>query len=224
MLTSLSASQLTTIGNTFQLTNLTILSSLSFPSLTQVGSIKWLTLPALQQLSFTQQIQKAASVMISDTQLSSLAGINLVSVDTFDVNNNNQLNKINLQLGNVSNALSIAFNSKAVVAEFPYLIWANNITFRNVSTVKLPSLSVVNGSMGFYSDLITSFAAPNLTKVGGTLSFVDNNSLTNLSLPVLTEVDGGLQIANNTMLSNIDGLPKLQTIGGAGDFHGPIKR
>jgi len=102
----------------------------------------------------------------------------------------------------------------------PNLQFALNMTFRNVSSVSLPSLSGVNGSLGFYGNILSTFSAPNLTQTGSDLVFDDNTGLTNLSLPSLTIVGGGLQIANNSQLKSINGLPKLQDVGGAVDFSG----
>jgi hypothetical protein len=219
-LTSLSAPSLQSIGNQFELTRLTLLSNLQFPELTTVGSIAWTTLPALQQLTFTSKVTMATDVLITDTFLTSLDGIDLQVVDTFNINNNNYLTDVNLQLGNVTTALNVDSNAKGLTATFPNLIWAFNMTFRQCAGINVPSLAAVNGSMGLISNSITGFSAPNLTTVGQSLSFVDNTQLTNISLPQLTIVDGTFQIANNTEITSIEGFPKLATVGGAIDFSG----
>ncbi|TKA81538.1 hypothetical protein B0A49_00452 [Cryomyces minteri] len=219
-LTQMSGSSLETITDTFDLNGLTILSTLNFPRLTNVNTIRWEALPALQGLSFTTGVQTAASVTIQNTQLNSLTGINLQVVDTFFIANNPYLNQMALQLGNISTSLTLEANGRNLSAVFPNLQWAFNMTFRNCSTVSIPSLASVNGSMGFYSNELTSLIGPNLTSVGGSLSFVSNTMLTNISLPKLTTIGGGFQIANNTELKSIDGFPSLKTIGGALDFNG----
>ncbi|KAI9827042.1 MAG: hypothetical protein M1819_007034 [Sarea resinae] len=220
-LTGLEADSLQTIGQQFSLQNMTVLSTLSFARLAQVGSINWIALPALQSLNFDTQVQKASGVLITDTQLGSLQGINLQEVDNFNINNNPYLNEINVQLGNITQSLNIEANGKNLSASFPNLEWAYNMTFRNCSSVSVPSLASVNGSMGFYSNEFTDFAAPNLTSTKqGSLVFVSNTALTNISLPVLTTIGGGYQIANNTKLSEVNGFTKLSTIAGALDFSG----
>lgn len=219
-LTTLSADSLTIIDKGFQLTNLTILSTLAFPRLAMVDSIAWNALPNLQNLSFTSKVTRAANVLITNTQLASLNGIDLQTVDTFNINNNPYLTQIETQLGNISKALTIEANGRRLTASFPNLQWAYNMTFRNCSDVKLPSLSAVNGSMGFYENFFQSLAAPNLTSVGSSLVFDDNAQLTNISLPMLKTISGGYQIANNTQLKVIDGFQALQTVGGAIDFSG----
>ncbi|KAK4986164.1 cell wall protein Ecm33 [Elasticomyces elasticus] len=219
-MTQLSASSLETITHQFGLNGLTILSTLNFPRLTNVDTIQWEALPALQGLSFTTGVQTAASVSIQNTELNSLNGINLQVVDKMIIANNPYLNDITAHLGNITTALTVEANGRNLSVNFPNLLWAFNMTFRNCSRVNIPSLASLNGSLGFYSNEIQSLMAPNLTTVGGSLSFVSNTMLTNISLPSLTTVNGGFQLANNTMLASIDGFPHLKTVAGALDFNG----
>ena len=223
MLSSLSFGDLKTIGG-FELSGLTVLSELSFPQLTQVSSLNFTALPALQQMSFGGNgINQADSVLITNTGLSSLQGINnLESVSTFNVNNNAALQNISLQVTSIKNSLDIEANDgyvSGLTTTFPLLETAQNMTFRNCSSVSLPSLANVTQDLGFYGNTMTSFAAPNLTTVGG-LIFVDNTDLTNISIPGLVSVNGSYQIANNTLLGKINGFQKLSVIKGALDFNG----
>ena len=219
-ITQLSADSLETIDDSFSLNGLTILSTLNFPRLTNVQTLDWTALPALQGLSFTTGVQQASTVSIQNTQLNTLDGINLQTVDQMTIANNNYLDDISMQLGNVSTSLILEANGRNVSAIFPNLEWAFNMTFRNCSQVSIPSLASLNGSMGFYANFFQSLSAPNLTTVGGSLSFVSNEDMTNISFPELKTVTGGLQVANNTALQNINGFPALQTVGGALDFNG----
>jgi hypothetical protein len=218
-MTSLSGDSLAIIGDSFSLTSMTILSTLNFPALVNVQTIEWTALPALQGLSFTQGVQQASVVSIQNTQLDTLDGINLQTVDQMIIANNPYLNDINMQLGNVTQSLILEANGRNVTADFPDMIWAYNVTFRNVSQVSIPSLASVNGSMGFFANFFSGVSAPNLTTVGGTLSLVSNADMTNMSFPELKTVSGGLQVANNTVIKTID-FPALQTVGGALDFYG----
>ena len=222
-LSSLSFGDLRSIGG-FELDGLTELSQLSFPRLTQVSSLSFTALPALQQMSFGGSgITKANSVLITNTGLSSLQGINnLQSVSTFNVNNNPSLQNISLQVTSINGSLDIEANDgfvSGLTTTFPLLQTAQNMTFRNCSSVSLPSIANISQYLGFYGNTMTSFAAPNLTTVGG-LIFVDNTDLTNISIPELTSVNGSYQIANNTMLKQINGFQKLSVIKGALDFNG----
>lgn len=224
-ITSLSSTSLTTIDDTFTLSNLTLLSTLQFSDLTEIGTIDWAALPALPSLTFTNAVKTAKSVTITNTFLSTLDGINLNTVDTLNINNNNRLKTFSTQVGNVTTLLNIDSNGKSLDVSFPNLIWAANMTFRNVSSVSIPSLAVVNGSLGFYENYFTSLNAPNLTSVGNTangqggLAFVANPSLANITIPMLETVGGAFQIANNSALDAIN-FPELTQVGGAIDFSG----
>ena len=220
-LTALTSDQLNGISGTFSLNGLTILSTLQFDSLTAINQINWVGLPALQSLNFAQGISRANTVYISNTQLNTLSGIELTAVGRMDINNNPYLTTINVNsLMNVTDALSFSANGRDLEITFPNLEGAANLTFRNVSKIDMPSLSNVDGAMGFYSNTFESFAAPNLTQTGGSLAFVDGANLNNLSFPSLTTIGGGFVIANNTGLQKITGFPKLATIVGALDFAG----
>lgn len=223
LIPSISGDSLQTIGGAFILNELQVLSTLSFPQLSEVDSIQWNALAGLQQLSFTTGVQQASELNIQNTQLQTLDGINLAVVDTVFITNNNYLNDISMQLGNITNSLNIESNGGNVSAIFPNLIWANNMTFRNVSQIALNSLVSVNGSLGFYSNEFSSLQCANLTTVGsnkGDLTIVSNQNLNNVSFPQLKKVGGGFSIQNNTDLMVIDGFPKLATITGAFDFYG----
>jgi len=213
-ITQLTASQLSVIGGAFNLLDMTRLSTLNFPSLVNVGSITWNGLPALQQLSFTQGVQQLKSLDIENTQLNSLTGINLETAGSITIVNNYYLNDITMQLGNVTEQLTISYNGAKLNVQFPNLVWANNATIRGADQISTPSLSSVNGSLGFYMGTFSSYSAPNLTNVGGALSFVSNAGVSNISMPELTTVGQALYIVNDTSLTTIDGFPSLKTVGG----------
>ncbi|KAJ8059901.1 hypothetical protein OCU04_011525 [Sclerotinia nivalis] len=224
-ITSLSSTTIATITGTFGLNNLTLLSTLQFNALDTVGTINWAALPALSALTFTKSVRTASSVTITNTFLNSLDGINLMTVDTLNINNNNRLRTFSTQVGNVTTLLNIDSNGRNLDVSLPNLVWAANITLRNVSSISIPSLAVVNGSLGLYENYFTSVSAPNLTSVGNTangqggFAFVANPSLANITIPMLETVGGAFQIANNSALSAIN-FPELTQVGGAIDFSG----
>lgn len=208
----------------FELGALNALSELSFPQLTTVTQLNFTALAQLQQLDFGGVgITKAASVLITNTGLSSLNGINnLKQVDIFNVNNNQALQNISLQVTSITQSLDIEANDflvSGLSTSFPLLQTAQNMTFRNCSEILLPALVNVTEDLGFYGNDFISFTAPNLTTAGG-LVFVDNTQLTNISLPALVSINGTYQIANNTKLPKIDGFQNLSVIKGALDFSG----
>lgn len=213
-LTGLSSSTLNSIGGAFTLDQNTILSTLSFNSLTSVGMVNWTALPGLQQLTFGQGISEAGSLLITNTFLQNLEGINLMSVSDFNVNNNPYLTSVSTQLANASGTINFQANGRNFSVEFPNLEWAANMSFSNCSEISMPSLAAVNGTLSIKSNFITNLMAPNLTKTGSDLSIVANSALTNISMPALTSTGGGaLLIANNTALLDINGFAKLATMG-----------
>lgn len=219
-LSSFSAPALTTVTEELNLNGLTILSTLSLPLLTTVGSINFVTLPALSSIQLNTGITQINSLYISDTSLETLDGFDVTSLDTFNVNNNKNLASIDSQLENVKVALEVSFNSQDVEVAFDQLEWANNITFRDVSSVSLSKLIAVNSSLGFINNTITDIEISNLQTIGGSFSIVSNNNLEQVDLSNLTSIAGGFQIANNSALDNIDGFDSLATVGGAIIFQG----
>lgn len=221
-LATIELSTLTTIGGDFELKELTILHTLSAPFLQEVGSIDWVTLPALQGI--TARITKAKNVKIADTNLLSLDGIILETVGDFDINNNKFLRTIDVQLVNVTESLTVTFNKPGVVASFPKLENARNISFRDVGSVSLPALKKVQNTIAFVNNSLPEVFLPNLTEVtSGSITWYSNKNLVNITAPKLEKVGGTFQIANNTKLETVDGFPKLAEVGGAVDIAGKFK-
>lgn len=219
-LSSFSAGSLSTVTDKLSLTNLTILSTLDLPLLSTVGSINFVTLPALSSINLNAGVQKINSLYISDTALESLDGFDVSSLDVFNVNNNKNLNSIDAKLQNVKTALEVSYNSDEVEVTFDELEWANNITFRDVASISLAKLSKVNASLGFINNTVSSIEIPSLESIGGSLSIVSNDELESIDLSNLTSISGGFDVSNNTQLDNIDGFDALQTVGGAIIFVG----
>lgn len=218
-LTAIIAPSLVSISDNFWLFESPILTTLSFPMLTSIGTIHWEALAGLQALSFTTGVTNIGDVSIVNTGLRTLDGISLSTVGTFNIENNNNLKTVNVNnLTNATNLINFAGNNQQLEIMFPNLGTARNITIRNVKTVSIPSLQKLTGQLGFWATNITTFSAPNLTTTAD-LTFDGNTDLTNVSMPVLTKVDGGFIITRNDKLSTIE-LPKLKIITGAIDFSG----
>lgn len=217
LLTSLSSASLETVGGVFQLHNLTALSNLAFTKLTEVGSIDWATLTVLPELTFGNPgVTKAEKVVIGDTFLENIDGINVESLSDLNLNNNRRLTKFSTSIQSLTNLLNIQANGLNLKMEMPNLEWIANMTVSNVTTFSVPSLHTVNGSIRFDSNYFESFVAANLTDVKeGDVSFVSNPQLTNISFPGLEHIGGGFTIANNTELVKLDGFPALTDVGGA---------
>lgn len=214
-ITSISAPLLEEITDSLDFEQLTALETFSMPVLTSVGDFKLVTLPKLEELQFNSGIQKASAVYIADTSLSSLSGLNLSEVTTFNINNNQNIGNVSVHITQVSNALEISFNSPKVQVSFPDLIWANNATFRNCASIDIPELQSVNESLGFFNNYVNGLSFSKLEEIGGDLSIVSNNDLSNVTFDSLTEIGGALVIANNSKLEHIAGFSELSSIKGA---------
>jgi hypothetical protein len=140
-----------------------------------------------------------------------------------DVDNNVRLGTFSSPLVNITVGVAIFANGQDLSVDFPNLATAGNMTFRNVSTLSLPSLKTVTGGLTFDECGITSIMAQNLTKVGtgkvGDLAIIGNSKLTNATFPSLASIAGGLHIANNTLLQSVS-FAHLATVGGAVDMTG----
>lgn len=221
-LQTLSSSTIQSIGGTFELTNVTLLTTLSFTALNSVGAIRWQHLSHLTTLTLgSTGITSANNILITDTFLDSLTGINVANVQTMNINNNGRLTSLTSSLQTVSDNLLFQANGANLAVSFPRLIWCRNMTIQGVGSFDIPALRVVNGSMRFNENQFSTFFAPNLTNTAqGDVSFVSNGALTNITMPVLKLVSGGFTIANNTKLAKITGFPALETVGGAVKIRG----
>jgi len=221
VVTTLKSSSLGQITGAFTLGNLTGLSTLSFTGLKSVGSVSFQSLTTLDSLTFTAGISEASDVVVSDTFLSTLEGLNVESVSTININNNRRLTEWTSQLTNVSSNMNMNANGLDFQVSLPALVWVANMTISNVTSFSIPALQAVNGSMRMDSNFFQSFSAPNLTSTSsGDISFVSNGDLSNITMPLLTGIGGGFQIANNTGLQTVDGFGALKTVGGAVKFRG----
>lgn len=218
-LANFAADSVQEITGALELRELTILSSASLGSLKQVDSITFITLPALT--TFNSPLESANNIYISDTTLESVEGFaSLKSVRILDINNNRYLNSFDSSLETVSDSLSLSSNSDEVTVSFDNLIWANNITLRDVNAASFDSLQAVNSSLGFINNTIPSLKLNKLKTVGQTLSIVSNNNLTIADFNNLTTIGGGFVVANNTKLADIKGFKEVATVGGAIEITG----
>lgn len=221
-LTGLSGDSLEEIG-TFHLEDLLLLNTLNFPHLTSVDTISWSILNDLSFLSFMDGISKAKDVNIQYTFLNSLEGLAFEEVDTLFISHNNWLQNIEMPLTRVTKDLYLYANSNKLAAVFDDLQWAYNVTITNARTIYLPSLTSVNGSVGFYGTNVDELVLKNLETIGGALAISSNPDLTEVSLPALRSVCGGFFIDHNPQLQELH-LDALTSICGALQVSGNLSR
>ena len=117
----------------------TILSNLNLAQLTTVGSFSLNALPALEKTGLTAGITSADSVIISDTGLSSLTGINVFKLKVFNVNNNDNIDTIDSGLQEVTDTIDISYNAEKVDVILKQLSSAKNIVLQQVNSFSAPN-------------------------------------------------------------------------------------
>ncbi|KAM0264460.1 hypothetical protein ACHAQJ_000651 [Trichoderma viride] len=214
-LISISSSTITSIGGNFELESLELLSSVTMQSLKTLNKLNMIKLPQLSTLTFgTSGVTKASVIQVTDTFLSDLSGLNINSVDSLTITNNNKLTSFNSDLVNITTLLSVTSNGNNMQINMTKLQSAAEIQLSNVKSFVVPSLKTITQSLKFDTnpELLT-FSAKNVTSIADSVTFINNNKLTNISFPLLTSV-GDLTIQNNTALKAVEGIPKLQTVAG----------
>ncbi|KAK6951407.1 hypothetical protein Daesc_007942 [Daldinia eschscholtzii] len=221
-LCSLTGDKLKRIGGTLRLHNATILSTLKFPQLTDVGSIDWLALPFLAGFTFSNNnvsIGKNGYISISNTFLALVDKFNYTSVrDVVVAHNNQRLGHLDMPLINVTGGIVIENNYNPRVS-LPNTKHAGNLSVGNVLSFEVPSLTAVTGSVLFNGNQLASIYAPAMATVSEGLTFINNGELSNLSFPALTSVGSQFTMGNNTKLQLIK-FPNLTSIGGDVDIRG----
>lgn len=208
------ADSLKKVTDTLSLQKLYILSAASFGALEEVDTIQFITLPAIS--TFTTNLKSANIIYVSDTALETVnAFTSLQKVASFNMNNNKGLGNLESDLETVSDSLEFSSNGNDANVTFDKLIWANNITIRDVESASFTNLESVNQSLGFINNSISSLNLSSLSSVGGSFSVVSNDELTEVDAKNLTSVGGGFVVANNTDFKSINGFSKLATVGGA---------
>ena len=224
-LATLSSSTLEKITDRLYVYATTILTTINFTQLHDVSVIELTAIPALQELSILQTLETVTNISIQNTQIDALQGFSLATIATLEIANNPYMNTINLQPYNITGSLIIEANGRSLDVSMPNIQSAQNMTFRNCSSISIPSITQINGSLGLYSNQITSFSgAPLLREVNGGLSFVSNQYMANMSLPELQSVAGGFLVVNNTNLTELDQLYNLRTISGAVELEGDFTK
>ncbi|KOS21572.1 Meiotic expression up-regulated protein 10 [Escovopsis weberi] len=223
-LISISSNSINSIQGTFSMINLELLSSLNLASLNSLSGLTLTKLPQLSSLSFSPSgITKANDILIQDTFLSNLDGLNIVEVDSFVVTNNRKLTKIDSGLTNITSLLAVNNNGPQMSITMSRLQSAAEIQLSNIQTFVVPVLGRVLDSLKFDQNPdLKIFTADNLTTIGESMTFINNKMLTNVSFPVLTRV-GDFTIQNNTALEILNGYPKLETITGGAIVGGSFK-
>lgn len=198
----------------------TVLQSLNLAQLTTVGSLSLNALPALENAGLTSGITSADAIVVSDTGLSTLEGINVVKLKTLDINNNGNIELIDSGLQQVTDSLSISYNSDQVDVKLDQLTSVKDMVLQSIGSISLANLTSTNGSLSFSSSSIEKIEISSLKSIGNSLTINKNSDLTEIEFSKLTSIGGALQISDNDDLSSFSGFPELKTVGGSVNING----
>lgn len=221
-LTSFSAPALGSIGGDLQMSDLSTLGSVSFPRLATVANLNFTVLPLLLTATFTTGLQSVNALSIVNTQLSSLAGLNPPRVGSLNIQQNLYLTSFAMA-ANTTSSIMVASNSMSNFdLSFPNLVRASAMSVTLATSFSAPVLQTVNGTLSFIQNTFTDLAFPNMTSAGG-LNIDTNRYLSNLSVPALTTIGTqGINIVNNQALNGTISFPVLTSDAGnikiVGDF------
>ena len=217
---SINAPDLELVAGQFEITNATILATLNLAKLTTVGTLQFTTLPALGQIGLTSGLTSAESVIISDTSITSLEGINVFELKVFNINNNGEIDVINSGLQKVTTGLTITDNNPSVNVTLDQLESTKDLSLAKIGSLSATNLTSVNGSLSVIDTSVESLDFKELTSIGNSLTVDTNDALDSIDFPKLTSVGGALEIGQNDDLEDFGGFPELETIGGTVNLTG----
>lgn len=218
----LNAPNLSLVGGKLELNTLNSLTSLSFPKLETVETLKWQVLPILTFVNLDRGIKNINSVIMSDTSLTGFGGFNVETLKVLNINNNRFLENVESTVTEVTENLVIAANANNIKVSLPNLAWAKQLTIKDVESLDLESLQIVEKNADFSHNKFQELNLPNLKSTGHTLSIIKNKYLNDVYFDKLSEVGGGFMIIDNEKLKSLDFFPELRSVGGAIEFHGDI--
>ncbi|KAK7681268.1 hypothetical protein QCA50_015655 [Cerrena zonata] len=198
---TLNAPSLQLVSGDLVITANTVLSTLNLAQLTTVGTFNLNALPALEKTGLSSGITSADEIIISDTGLTSLDGINVYKLKVFNVNNNGDIESIDSGLQKVTDTLSISYNAEKVDVSLDDLTEANVVYLQSINSLSVSNLTKITGSLSLDSNSIDKIEFKGLES--------------NWTFPQLSSIGGALKIEDNEELSSFDGFPKLKTIGGS---------
>lgn len=217
-ITSVSSSSINSIEGKFTLDSLLFLKSVNMPSLETANEIEFTNLNQLDTLTFNSKgISEVKSIKISDTFLEDLSGFSATEIENFELYNNRRMISFSSDVEKITGKTGLILQGngrKAMELSLPELKQASELQFQDIKSIEVPSLSKVKLSLKFDDNSFKKFAAPNLTDIGQSLSFINNDKLSNISMPQLTSVGGAFKIMNNEEMDEISGFPKLETVEG----------
>ncbi|KAI9249997.1 hypothetical protein BY458DRAFT_559827 [Sporodiniella umbellata] len=215
-----SAPHLKTVEGQVRIENHTILRKAEFPQLTQVNSMTFSVLPALDALQFPAGLSKIGTFKIEDTKVPKVDGFKPESIGSLTLTHNNYMQAFDFSSVKQANEVHITGNNPEMVFNAPNLNSLQAGSFLNLGELKMPALTTVQSDFFFHDNQFSMLSLDSLQTVGGTFTIVSNKKLTGVSFKKLDLVSGALSIGDNGQLMSIEGFPSLREIHGTLDLAG----
>ncbi|KAG1473403.1 hypothetical protein G6F56_000969 [Rhizopus delemar] len=215
-----SAPNLKTVEGQVKIENHTILKKVEFPQLTEVNSMTYSVLPALEVIQFPAGLTKVGSMKIEDTKAPKIDGFKPENIGTFVLAHNNYMQTFDFSSVKQATDMHVTGNNPEMVFNAPSLTDMQGGTFLNLGQLQMPVLTTVRSDFSLHDNQFTMLNLDSLLNIGGTFTVVNNNKLTEMSFKKLDLISGALSVGNNSQLISIEGFPSLKEIHGTLDLAG----
>jgi hypothetical protein len=203
---------------TLWLASMQSLHTFHVPKLQFVAILRLIFLPSLKTLSFDAGLRDmsyyfGSGIEMWETALESLSGLHFPKTSTIEVTSNKNLTSLSFPFLKVA-GISLQDNGENFHLDLPRLEGIKGLSLSGVRTVHVPELRHIDGdlSLGACSNIwqlcrnpstaLTTFSAPKLTKICGSLNIGTSPQLTDIKLPRLKAIGGDIRI-NNTAAVNL---------------------
>lgn len=197
--TSLSIPSLTSVTEMLTVYESPNVESLAFPALMDVGTLHLSWLPKLKDLDLSLGIEKMTELYISNTNLSTLQGINVTTIEDLTILNNPMLKSVDMSDLKSATGFVNVEGCPSIELGMSNLGTVNDLKLQGINNVTLWKLNGSHGDLWLQNTSIDDFRPGVLETVGGSLRVEDNRYLTSLSLPALTTTANGTSIKNNSI-------------------------
>jgi hypothetical protein len=220
--TTVAATDIVTVSDTVKLSNLAVLTNITFPSWQTIDTLILNNIPAPTWVELSNTAQQVNNLYVQDTQLEGLFGISLqlAQVEVLEVTGNRFLGDAVLEVGNITQQCVVRDNFGSMSLVLPNLTHVYNMQISNTSSISLPLLESVTSGLEISGNGISNLTIPALTYIGGDFNITDNPTLSELFISELVSMQGDLNIVDNPQLADVNGLDSLGFIGGSVDMSG----
>ena len=220
---NLAGDVLSNVTGTIRLVDMPVLERFRLSQLQAVGRIELDGLPSLHQLEFFTGGSQVSSILVHNTGLDNLTGLNPSSMQGIDIRNNTRLGNVNLSsLVESTGPITFEQNSASLSISLDALKSSGSLVMNGVNDLSMPNLSVVSGTMSIFQNGNPSLDLDRLESISGSLE-IEFSNLIQLPMPNLNTIGGSLTLTDNGELDDIT-LLSLQEVRESISISRPINR